>query len=334
MFAGSDGRERRQGLAKLAFVALTLAGLVLAGTAGPLAGQGAAALQASCAGSASAAVQTTCADAALAALALQHGYGVVLAAGGPVPASPSTAGNRLQGSPRWVVDLGMGWSTFQRPDLTDSQRRVRRAVAASPRLSVVAGVFEGFAPAATVGGVGAVDLVGEFRLVPLPVMDGASGRVASWGAGARIGVVRESFTFPGVTLTFMHRRAGSIEYGGETPPVATAEIQPRVSSIRAVVGKDLWEIGVSGGMQWDRIRGDARASAQVGGQEFRSGSVALPASRSTLFVGLNRTWVVTQLTGELGWTPAAGSGGGIEGTGPYRDPGSGITGALSFRITY
>ncbi|TVP59126.1 MAG: hypothetical protein EA351_02005 [Gemmatimonadales bacterium] len=324
--SGESEPPRRVGL-----LVLALFGLLWAQ---PVAGQGAAALASSCAGGGPAAVQTTCADAALAALALQHGYGLVMAAGGPVPASPSTAGNRLHGSPRWIVDAGLGWSTFRRPDLTDGQRRVRRTVAAAPRLSVVAGVFEGFAPAPTVGGMGAVDLVGEVRILPVPVMDGVSGRAASFGAGARVGVLRESFTFPGVTLTFMHRRAGALDYRGEAEPRAEARIQPRVSSLRAVVGKDLWEIGVSGGVQWDRIRGDARARARVGGQDFASGAVSLPASRSTYFLGLNRTWVVAQMTGELGWSPASGSGEGLQGTGPYSDPTSGLSGALSVRITY
>lgn len=312
--------------------------LLAAAAPAPAAGQGTPDLATACAGAGGETVAAACADGALAALALQAGYGLLLGAGGPVPASPSTAGHRLPGSPRWVFDAGVGWASFRRPDLTDPGRTERRAVAAAPRLTVSAGIFDGFAPASTVGGVGALDLVGELRVLPLPVMEGLSGRAFAWGAGARVGIFRESFTLPGVTLSVMHRRSGALRYESDGDPGAAervvARIDPAVTSVRAVVGKDLWEIGVSGGVQWDRVRGDARVDVDVDEQGRTSGAVGLPVDRETWFVALNRTWVVTQLSFELGWSPGPGGAGGVSGTGPFRAPGSAWAGALTFRLRY
>ena len=287
---------------------------------------------------------------------LQGTLGLLAASGGPIPASPSTAGQRVQGSPRWVLDAGMGVVRGRLPAGGGGEtvtREDRRALLLAPRLTVAAGLFEGFSPAPTVGGVGSLDLVGELRILPIPGPDHLDGRALAWGVGARVGVIRESFSLPGVTLVAMHRRVGSLTHQGLTRRVVLdgAEVQagydvelaPRVTSLRAVAGKDLWEVGVSGGVQWDRIRGDVRipltelSASPAGTPVPGSGErIGMPVDRATWFVGINRTWVVTQVTAELGWSP--------EPSGPsdpigaalstLRGASSAMSGAISFRITY
>jgi hypothetical protein len=277
-----------------------------------------------------------CALVAATAHALQGGLGLLLGAGGPFPASPSTAGQRLHGSPRYLFDAGMGLASFTHPDLASSGAPERRRTAVAPRLSVGVGVFEGVSPAPTIGGLGALDLVGELRLLPVPTFDGLDGRSWAWGVGARIGVVRESFSLPGITLSAMHRRSGALDYRSVTQASAGVTVAPRVTSFRAVVGKDLMELGVSGGIQRDRIRGDATVHATAAGDPgggSGTGRGSLPVDRTTWFVGVNRTWVVSQVALELGWSPAPDSPRGIPAV-IYDGPAGGVAGALTFRVLY
>jgi hypothetical protein len=289
--------------------------------------------------------------------ALQGAVGLLAASGGPIPASPSTAGQRMEGSPRWVLDLGTG---FVRANLPANRGAAdadhdRSALLLAPRATLAAGIFQGVSPSPTVGGMGSLDLVGELRLLPVFAPDGVSGASVAWGVGARIGVVRESFTLPGLTLVAMHRRAGAtvsegplvtlpLEDEGTTLTLReVVEVKPSISSLRAVAGKDLMQIGVSAGVQWDRIRGDARVwvledadaeAARTAGTTPTS--MPLPMDRTTWFVGLNRTWVVTQVSLELGWSPAADAPEepGSTGFPAYRGADGALSGALSFRITY
>jgi hypothetical protein len=287
---------------------------------------------------------------------LQGGIGLLAAAGGPLPASPSTAGQRLHGSPRFVADVGLAVVRVNVPALEDSgtEDHDRTSVLVAPRLTVAAGVFEGFSPAATVGGVGSVDVVGELRYLPLLAPEGIDGGAVAWGLGVRLGILRESFTLPGVTLVGMHRRTGTTTYRGAATDVNTGgslnvrmqevvEVSPSVTSLRAVVGKDLLAVGVNAGVQRDWIRGDARVEARrMDGQaDFFDTTVtpvrtSIPVDRTTWFVGLNRTWVVTQASLELGWSPAAGGTANPMSTGfpEYRGPEGAFSGAISFRITY
>jgi hypothetical protein len=288
---------------------------------------------------------------------LHGGLGLLAAAGGPLPASPSTAGQRLHGSPRVVVDAGLAVVRVNLPALENSGAtdHDRTSILLAPRITVAAGVFEGFSPAPSVGGVGSVDVVGELRYLPLLAPDGMDGASVSWGLGARVGVLRESFTLPGVTLVGMHRRTGSSGFRGPDQAVTleggqgvimheVVEVSPSVTSLRAVVGKDLLAVGVNAGVQRDWIRGDAlvevRQRSGTGGSgnplATTASTTSVPVDRTTFFVGANRTWVVTQATLELGWSPAAGGPADPSSTGfpAYRGVEGAFSGAISFRITY
>ena len=258
------------------------------------------------------------------ARALEGGVGLLLAGGGSFPVSPSTAGHRMFGSPRLRVDLGTTAVTFRHPDLARPALvggfdPSRRRVLGATRLSVGAGILEGFSPLPTVGGIGSLDLVGELRHIAY--FGGGEGPDATfgWGVGGHLGLLRESFTLPGVTISMTHRRAGTIHYrpGGIAGAGTDVALDPRVTSLRGVVGKDLLFLGLSGGVQRDRMHG---------GQEISLGGIPiqLPASthqtRTTWFGGVNLTWVVAQLSAEVGWSPD--------------DEGNALLGSLSFRITY
>ncbi len=287
------------------------------------------------AGACAAAQQGTagpCTQGAAAAHALQAGFGLLLGAGGPFTAAPNTAGQRLHGSPRFLFEGGFAGATFTHPELAGSGGSERRRAALAPRATVGVGVFEGLSPAPTMGGVGALDLLGEVRLLPVPSFDGLEGRAWAVGVGARVGVFRESFSLPGVTLSAVHRRSGSLDYAPSPGAPASVSVEPRVTSFRGVVGKDLMEVGISGGVQWDRIRGEAGVQPRPGGTAGPWTRRSLPVDRTTWFLGVNRTWVVSQAALELGWSPGPGSAEGLSPAAPA--PGGGLSGALTFRVRY
>ena len=325
-------------------IGLALFALSLTGTPDTLTAQAAPErLFDSCVAQAPLVDEGTCADAALAAQALSSGVGLLQSAGGTIPASPSTAGIRVAGSPRIVIDGGVGWSSFRAPDLSSSPgaggvREEQRMATMAVRATSAVGIFEGFSPVPTVGGILSVDAVGSATLHWLPGSRGFSGSTVGWGAGVRVGVLRESFSLPGVTLSAMHYRTGTVRYGEVDVSGARASLSPRATSIRAVVGRDLLAVGLVGGVGWDRYTGDARIEAATApGQPagtVEAGPESMRLTRRYLFAGANYTWLVAQLAGELTWARTPFPLSDLPGTGPFEPGATELQGAISVRITY
>jgi len=157
-----------------------------------------------------------------------------------------------------------------------------------------------------------------------------------------VGVFRESFTLPGVTVSGMHYRMGRVLYGNLESAGAQTSLRPRATSVRAIVGKDLLRVGVSGGLGWDRYGGSSRIEARVPQGGALSGAVLsgsggpeeLRLTRRYLFLGANFTWVVAQVAGEVVWAGGTSPVPTAEGTSPYRPGGRELQGTLTARITF
>ena len=285
-----------------------------------------------------------CADAALALQALHGGVGLQMTAGGALPASPSTAGHRMEGSPRIVIDVGGTWATFSHPDLSSSGAQSAisddRSFLVGARLTTVVGIFDGFSPRPALGGVLAVDAVGSLQLIRAPASPGSPGSAVGWGGGVRVGVFRESFSLPGVTVSGLYHGAGELQFGTIEETGALAVLKPSVTSVRTIVGKDLWPLGLSAGVGWDRYRGDGRIEARLsapsapGPISARTGPRQLSMNRRYLFWGGNFTWLITQIAVEVTWAREGSPIADLEGTGPFRPGGAELQGALTFRVIY
>ncbi len=293
-------------------------------------------LQAECRGGAEGELGSLCAQAALAAHTLHGGLGLLVGAGGAQPVSPSTAGFRMEGRPRIVLDAGLNWASVNHPDLSrsDPAPRENRSVFVAGRLTATAGIFDGISLAPTVGGVGAVDGVVTLRFVRLPSGDGFDGSAASVGAGVRLGIFRESFSLPGVTLTALYHRPSTIRYGDLDETGRRMVLEPRITSTRLDVGKDMLAVGVNAGAGLDRMSGRARVAARTGSEEGAAGPVSLTQTRRYLFAGLNYTWLVTQVSGEISWSPGRGVAGDVDIPAGLRPDAGGLQGALTFRVIY
>jgi hypothetical protein len=212
------------------------------------------------------------------------------------------------------------------PDLVDPNGPPsRKATFLVPTLhtSVAAGVFEGFQLLPTVGGFLSLDLMGNASFLFLPSGEGFAHRVTAYTLGARLGIVRESFTLPGVSVSISRRDVNLIQLNGsDAGAVSAAWVDPTVTSLRATVGKDLLGVGLLAGMGRDWYGGSARIRVSEPGNGSFQGSVGqLHQARTLYFAGAAMNFLILQLSTELGWAGGFGPVVGYQGA-PF-DPTAG-----------
>lgn len=277
-----------------------------------------------------------CRAGALAAEAVAGGVGLALAGGNEFPGTSSTMGFRFGTTPRVAGSLRLGVVDVSLPALDETGAELHDVSSWIP--SVQAGLavalFDGFRPRPTVGGVLAVDGLVTGGVAFLPSGGGYDGSVAAFGYGVRLGLLRESFTLPGVTASVVRRHAGSVEWSGlrGALPRAVALDGVRTTSVRATVGRELMALGLQVGFGWDRATADGALQPSRGGGPVSFGG--LTADRTLFYGGVTATWLVTQLHGEIGY--ASGYKARTDGAGRERyDPTAGsLLATLTFRALF
>lgn len=350
------------------------AAAALALSAAPALAQGAGA---PCARFPDPSVGQTCYTVAQAVESAQPRLGIVLTGGNPTLGTASTGGIRLGILPRVSATAKANLVFVQLPDILaasagSAAQTLNDAVGIPvPALSGAAsvGVSPGLTLAPTVGGVGAVDLLGSATWIPLGSFDveGFSDDTPdfAWGAGARLGLLRESFTMPGISVSVMYHRLGTVAYGdvcsqpqlgGVTQPgdgytVSAGECgngdgdpgEFRVDlsswSTRAAVSKRLLGLGLAAGVGYDRFASDAafgfRSRCPDGGAGdcyARFSDLELDNGRWSGFVDGSFSLLMATFAAELGWLQGDGAIDGFPSASDF-DPGSGtFFGSLGFRI--
>jgi hypothetical protein len=182
------------------------------------------------------------------------------------------------------------------------------ATLVAAHLDIAAGVFSGLALLPTVGGFASLDLLGSVGAVALPDDQGfVDGWTTSWALGARLGILRESFTAPGISLSGTYRRVGEIAFGDSDLTAADSYFRTdgfRLLSGRAVVGKRFFVLGTSAGIGYDHFQTDlivsvrnpagAPAGFDIAAEDFST-------DRLSFFGSLNYTVLVLALVAEAGW---------------------------------
>jgi hypothetical protein len=307
--------------------------LAAVGAAAPLAAQGVGDVAELCAGAGDPADRAWCTEIALGVQAAQGDVALLSSGGAALPGAVSTLGKRVGSSPRLSFSGRLALVGFEAPDLSDP------TVVPAPGASALApalhgafgiGLFRGFSPSPTVGGLLALDVLATGSALFPPGSLGYSGSKLGYGLGLRLGVFRESFTLPGITLSVTQRWVQDLRFSGIGPDDDAAELGLSTTSLRALIGKDLWGLGFIGGLGWDRSSSDGTVPTADGGtatfDDFTNG-------RGLLFVGASWSYFLIQLSGEGGWASGWSAPDG-RGAGGY-DPGSGRWFAgLAFRLIY
>ncbi len=259
-------------------------------------------------------------------MAAQQGVGLVAVLGSDFQGTSSTLGRRLGTIPRFGVSVSASALRAGMPNVgaatAGELAQQQTALLAGLRGTVAAGVLDGFQPAPTVGGIFSVDVIAAVSVLRLPTDAGFAGSGAAFGAGARVGLIRESFTLPGISVAASRTWHGDVEIGSAAegrPGHATSALT--VSSLRATGGKNWFVIGLMGGVGWDRYEGDVQLAVPrfAGDRGHASGFVR--SERVLYFVSGWFNFLLTRLSVELGRAdgvgdPFAGRSGGYDPSNP------------------
>ncbi len=267
-------------------------------------------------------------------LVVQPSVGVAAYGGNPVPGTASTLGMRLGTTPRLSVAGRLGLVRVEAPPILDRTRLEPSAFfLAGAGVDVTMGLFGGVSPAPTMGGVLSLDALARAGVLLLPTGDGfQDGTSLSWGLGTRLGLLRESFVFPGVSLSAMLHGMGDVTYGDPELAGTDAFFRSalRAWSLRAVVTKQIYLLGVTAGVGLDRYVSDTSFGLDAGGP--RSFELdGLDVDRASAFVNVQWTMLILHLVAEVGWQdgpgeyPALLPGGAVEGGVPF--------GSLALRLS-
>lgn len=276
-----------------------------------------------------------CAAVAQAVDAAQPQLGILLAGGNPVLGTASTGGIRLGLIPRFSVTGRVNVVAARLPDIreiSDGDEGVNVDEFAVPAPAVGAnvslGLTNGFSVAPMIGGFGAIDVLGSVTVLPLSLAgDDFGDNAFSWGAGARVALMRESFITPGVSVSVMYRDLGEVSFGdvcegsevgtgGNTSTCAGGgdfgEISFGLSNVsaRAAVSKRLLGLGLTAGVGYDKFNTDADfafRSPVIAGTEriYRFEDVEVDNDRWSAFLDGSFTLLFGSIVGEVGWMQGA-----------------------------
>ena len=307
--------------------------LVLAGLASPGRAQAVAELTARCSDASGGA--NWCAPGATGYQAAASGIGLAASAGSDIPGTSSTLGWRRGLGPRTALSARFTGTRIPLPDLAEAlapHLPELRSTVTGASLEGAVGLFDGFRWAPQYGGLLSLDLVASVGVLGLAQADGFGGNAYSAGIGARLGLLRESFDVPGVSVSAVRRFFGDVVLGAGDSPI-TVRLEPAATSVRALVGKEFRAAGLVAGAGWDSYSGTVTIEGPESGRLPQGVTLDGPAfDRLLLFAGISRTWQVILVAGEIGW--AAGFDGLPDPSVQPFDPGAGsVFGSLSVRIT-
>lgn len=282
-------------------------------------------------------LQSRCAAVAQAVDAAQPQLGILMAGGNPTLGTASTGGVRLGLLPRVSAGVRLNVVLARLPDIREENSSGDEvgleefsfpAPAVGGNLSV--GVFPGISLAPMVGGFGAIDLLGSATILPVSLagVEGLEKNPISWGAGARVGLLRESFITPGVSVSVMYRQMGDLKFGdvceGEETPFPGepngrvcstnegdfGEIEFGLSNVsgRLAVSKRLLGFGLTAGAGYDRFNTEGniafRGPPPLGFAPqpiYRLDDVAVDNDRWSAFLNGSFTLLVGSVVAEAGW---------------------------------
>lgn len=246
-----------------------------------------------------------CYVAAAAVRTIHPRVGLALWGGSPVPGTASTHGMRLGSMPRFSGSSRLVVLPMDLPPLPDrSADEGKRVLAAGLSTQLSVGIMQGFSPLPTVGGFLSLDAVGRGSWLLLPEDQGFDdGSVLGLSAGLRLGILRESFTLPALSLTGTYGRSTSFAYG-DPEGTSDGHIDGGLSTLSLTAGttKRLGPVSLTAGASLARYMGEVEFS-------YRGGPVAghradAATDRWSAFGNVSWTFLILHASIEAGWQDA------------------------------
>lgn len=253
--------------------------------------------------------QAYCDRVALAVVAVQPRVVLAAAGGNPVAGTGSTVGLRTGSSPRVSLVARASGVVAETPRILDQAATGdRRFFLPGLGLDATVGLLEGLTLAPTVGGVLSLDALAGMALVPLPGDFLERGNL-SWALGGRLGLLRESFTLPGVSVSLMYRRLGRVTFGDPRLVTSDGFFQGGLSalSLRAAASKHIYVVDVTAGLGLDRVHSDTRFGSTVFSVPYTYTVNGLETDRRCAFIDVGWTNLIWQVVGEVGWQVGPGA---------------------------
>jgi hypothetical protein len=308
--------------------------------------------------------------------AAQPRLGILIAGGNPTLGAVAIRGLRIGALPPSSLTARLSVVGTELPDVRRRETAATQAIRmAAPALDATASMaLHPGLRAAGMAGLGAVDLLASATWLPFNLVNvrGLADDTPAFalGAGARVGLLRETFGTPGASVSVMYRHLGRVGYGTVCPAGAGANLiaatglgydlaaglcatpaDPGEFSIdlggwssRATVGKRLLGIGVTGGIGYDlfrsRIGFGLAASPTLPGLGtqpvyVRGSDLRLRQDRWSAFINGAYTFVLTTLAAEVGWMQGGSPLDGFDESASRFEPRRGsVFGSLGGRLTF
>lgn len=265
--------------------------------------------------------------------------GMAATAGNPALGTSSTLGMRIGSFPRIAITPRVNVGKVRLP--ATAARNGDEVDAWVPVVAVdgAVGIYQGLSLFPTVGGFGSIDGLVSLGRVLLPGDDGFEDGVTTWALGAQVGILRESFTVPGITVTGMYRSLGDVSFGD--PEVMDTEGHFALEdlsawSARATIGKRFLLFSATAGAGYDWYSSNALLRyvtddpAADGMRSIRDDDYS--SKRFTAFGNVAFTVVIVSLVGEVGWQQGADGFSGPGATDLLEK--GGWYGSLGLRLTF
>ena len=170
------------------------------------------------------------------------------------------------------------------------------------------GIFRGM----TNSGLGALDALVSVSYLPeysnssvaITLPDGSF----KFGLGAKLGILRESSTRPGIAVSYLVRQLPSVNIVGMSGDdrLVLDDVQVRAKSWRATIGKSFLFLGLGGGFGRDTYDSDADITVTVAPRQATEGGTGGPIrltqdlTRTNVFGSVWINAKVMKIVGELG----------------------------------
>jgi len=204
-----------------------------------------------------------CQDVVTSLQLLQPELGMALAGGNPVLGTASPIGTKFRFIPRIYLGGRINFVWAAVPDVLDYPEDPAAALATRefsvpmPQLDLSVGLFDGWRLGSTLSGLGSVEILGSLGAMILPAGEGFENDATGLGLGARIGLIRESFTAPGLSLSGEYQWTGRIRYGRvENGDDAQFGMDLSATSFRLGLSKSFVAIGLALTVGWDHYQSD------------------------------------------------------------------------------